>query len=279
MFNKSYNFDNTNTNSSSSSCFQDISFLDKSNPSTVSKDDWYKESWNESWGPGPREFPPFVLSDKCNQELNRNLSRLEKCVYSKDAMTKCKQEELTRLKRERLAIVAKQYVGLPYQHHHIPQWDPRLLTASVKAKAALVAFDPFLQLTNVGLDCSNFVSWLYNYALGIQFTPGIESQSKTVGKKLNPREPLKIGDLIYFDSYRDSITDAVRDLALKFAYTPSSSARFVGANEKQVFHVAMYLGNNKIIDTLPTNPNKGVYIRPLDSWYRKSIAYVRRVLE
>ena len=74
-------------------------------------------------------------------------------------------------KRDRIIEVAKKYIGLPYQHHHIPEQG--------------------------GLDCSNFTSWVYNYGLGIKLISNIQKQSESAGRQLSASEPLQSGDLLY----------------------------------------------------------------------------------
>jgi len=83
-------------------------------------------------------------------------------------------------KRERIVAVAKRYIGLAYQHHHIPAWDP-----AGEGK---------------GLDCSNFTAWVYNYGLGIKFTSLIHDQSDgptAPGRRLAPGVPFLPGDLLF----------------------------------------------------------------------------------
>lgn len=84
-------------------------------------------------------------------------------------------------KSDRIVEVAKHFQGLPYkrsdgQRGHFP--DRRC-----------------------GLDCSNFVAWVYNYGLGIRFTSDVDDlwNSRTSGRKLSSGEPLKKGDLVFFD--------------------------------------------------------------------------------
>ena len=82
--------------------------------------------------------------------------------------------------RQRIIAVARKYIGLNYQHHHIPAWNPAG--------------------EGTGLDCSNFTSWVYNYGLGIYFTSDVHDQadsSGAPGRKLSSHEPLQPGDLLY----------------------------------------------------------------------------------
>lgn len=81
--------------------------------------------------------------------------------------------------RDRIIAVAKKYIGVPYRHKHIPA---------------------------LGLDCSNYTAWVYNYGLGIKFTSNVRNQAATVGRKLSKNEPLKPGDLLYFGTKSGRIT-------------------------------------------------------------------------
>jgi cell wall-associated NlpC family hydrolase len=90
-------------------------------------------------------------------------------------------------KRARILAVAKHYIGLPYQHHHIPAWAPQW-----KGK------DGAPQTT--GLDCSNYTSWVYNYGLGVVFTGDVHMQAdgpKAPGRRLEPNEAFAPGDLLF----------------------------------------------------------------------------------
>ncbi len=84
-------------------------------------------------------------------------------------------------KRLRVIAVAKRFIGLPYRHHHVPNWE------SGNGEGA-------------GLDCSNFTSWVYNYGLGINFTSDILAQSdgpRAPGRKLENWESFEPGDLLF----------------------------------------------------------------------------------
>jgi cell wall-associated NlpC family hydrolase len=82
--------------------------------------------------------------------------------------------------RQRIIAVAQKYIGLGYQHHHIPTWNP--------------------PGEGTGLDCSNFTAWVYNYGLGLVFTSDVQDQADSAtapGRKLSSSEPLQPGDLLY----------------------------------------------------------------------------------
>ncbi|CAN5568189.1 hypothetical protein BH11CYA1_BH11CYA1_27060 [soil metagenome] len=112
--------------------------------------------WSEprfgSWGPHAGDYPPVTVPSG---------------------------NDPVQWQRARILAVAKKYIGLPYQHHHIPAWSP--------------AEGP-------GLDCSNYTAWVYNYGLGMKFNSDVHKQAdspESPGRRLNPNEPFLPGDLLY----------------------------------------------------------------------------------
>jgi len=73
-------------------------------------------------------------------------------------------------KRERLLATALLFTGLSYQHHHIPDWTPPEDWPWLRAPRGH---------NEKGLDCSNFTSFAYNLALGIQLSSDIGVQART----------------------------------------------------------------------------------------------------
>jgi cell wall-associated NlpC family hydrolase len=73
--------------------------------------------------------------------------------------------------RERVIAVAARHIGLAYQHHHVPSWDPPAGWPWLPVKAGS---------NGRGLDCSNFTSFVFNYALGIALPTAIGLQGQTV---------------------------------------------------------------------------------------------------
>ncbi|MSR75647.1 MAG: hypothetical protein EXS14_09300 [Planctomycetes bacterium] len=63
---------------------------------------------------------------------------------------------------------AMMHVGFEYQHHHIPAWDPPQDRPFNKSPAGH---------QTRGLDCSNFTTWVYNWAVGIHINSGIGAQA------------------------------------------------------------------------------------------------------
>lgn len=106
------------------------------------------------WGPRAFRYPTVVIPEGCDP---------------------------VKWKRLRVIAVAKRYIGLPYRHHHVPDWE------SGKGDGP-------------GLDCSNFTSWVYNYGLGLKFSSDILAQSdgpSSPGRKLQSGESFEPGDLLF----------------------------------------------------------------------------------
>lgn len=69
--------------------------------------------------------------------------------------------------RERVLGIAARHIGLAYQHHHLPSWVPPAGWPWLPVKAGA---------NGPGLDCSNFTSFVFNYALGIKLPTGVADQ-------------------------------------------------------------------------------------------------------
>ena len=128
-------------------------------------------------------------------------------------------------KQARIIAVAEKYIGLPYRHHHTPGFDDG---------------------SGVGLDCSNFTSWVYDYGLGIEINSDVTTQSQTAGRQLDPSEPLQPGDLLFIRTLDDS----------------------------RISHVVIYIDPQHIID----DHSSGVKIREFKGWYKNHMAYARRII-
>src|SRR5262249_2994401 len=105
--------------------------------------EWYSTHIRKkygAWGPAARRFPP--------------IDGFENIPAS--------------WKRQRVLAVAVSYIGLPYQHHHIPDWDP-----PPDWPWKHVAYGR----NSKGMDCSDFTGWIYNYGLGIHLSTGIGQQA------------------------------------------------------------------------------------------------------
>jgi cell wall-associated NlpC family hydrolase len=152
--------------------------------------------------------------------------------------------ESVKWKRHRLAKVAHRYIGVKYRHHHHPHWLPNPEDKD-----------------SCGIDCSNFMAWVYNYALGIKFGGNIDTQGKggseekkMPGRRIDvdevtgePKEKLETGDLLFIRCKDNS----------------------------RISHVVMYLTHDEIIDS----HESGVEVRKFKGWYKKNLDHARRIIE
>jgi cell wall-associated NlpC family hydrolase len=147
-----------------------------------------------------------------------------------------------RWKQARLIAAALQYEGLPYNHHHIPAFDG---TRCAKPWAPR------------GLDCSNFTSWILDYAFGHQVTSAIQAQAadSAAGPLVPQDEALQPGDLLFI---RGSPADG------------------------PITHVAIYLDATHRIDSTISGDLDGVHIRSwgrVGWWPYNSFSHARRPLD
>jgi cell wall-associated NlpC family hydrolase len=178
----------------------------------VAPGEWYQRDWRGGWGPRAATYPGV------------------------DAPAGCSAVEW---KRARVVAIARQYLGLPYRHHHIPSWSPPAdLAGSTQA--------------GPGLDSSNFTAWVYNFGLGLRFTSDVQQQAEgplAPGRMLGSDEPLAPGDLLYI----------------------------LRGNRSDVSHVMIYVDEHTVIDSRGTYG--GVTEHPLAGWYSTHYSHARRVLE
>ncbi len=214
--------------------------------------DWYSgRTLKEcgAWGPHPRQYPGVSNFD------SRPIT----------------------WKRQRVLAVAAKHIGLPYQHHHIPAWDP---PASWPWKQ--VAYGR----NSKGLDCSDFTSWIYNYGLGFKLDTGIKEQANTV----DIAGPGGDGTVhVRTLSNDNGYDDLVRKLK-------TGDLLYIKNDQGDVGHVIMWVGvHGKSPDSTPlvidcTGPEHkdcngnpipiGVQIRPFlpNEWYYKSFSHAHRIL-
>jgi cell wall-associated NlpC family hydrolase len=178
--------------------------------------------------------------------------------------------------RERVIAVAARQIGLAYQHHHIPSWVPPAGWAW-----SPVAAEP----DGPGLDCSNFTSFVFNYALGIKLPTGVRLQGEALalngpgGVGCLRAEPIALGHFAALET-----TLAPADLI------------YVRNRAGAVVHVVMWLGatgqspdgQSLIIDCSQTRHRDangmpippGVRLRPFrrDGWYWRHASHAHRII-
>lgn len=179
--------------------------------SDIPVDQWYIKNWNNGWGPSAATYPPPSSP-------------------SPDIIT-----------------VARYYIGLPYRHHHIPNWDP---PSSLTDKPD----------ESKGLDCSNFTAWIYNYGYGIKFTSNIHQQSEMYKNNstmhlIQNLNSVKVGNLLYF-------------------------WRINGNNQREISHTGIFSGVQNNIPYLIDSTGIGVEERPMSatSWYVKHFSHAIAIL-
>jgi len=218
-------------------------------------EEWYSKAIREkygSWGPEPRYYSsPRADDDVANDPA---------------------------WKRQRVLTVGESLLGVPYQHHHIPDWDP---PADWPWKP--VAWGK----QSKGLDCSNFSSWVYNYGLGIKLLTNVHKQAAAtqvvaaddMGVILIKNIPagsdfdalcksLVAGDLLYIKNKKGEISHVIIWVG-EYGRSPDGKPLVLdstGSGHKD--------SNRKDIPV-------GIHLRPFtpDSWYFKSLSHAHRIIQ
>lgn len=212
------------------------------------------EEWNSrqvrrrygKWGPGQRQYPPLENENGIPAEW----------------------------KRERILAVAASYIGLSYQHHHIPEWMP--------------PDDGSGRACKQGLDCSNFSAWVYNFGLGIKPNSAIEKQAEQ--QAIRSEDGLRSVNVETINNENGDYVSLVRKLK-------TGDLLYIrGRNQTKVTHVIMWVGDcGRAPDGVPlvidsTGPEHkdcngstipgGVQLRPFtkDSWYFKCFDHAHRLI-
>jgi cell wall-associated NlpC family hydrolase len=178
--------------------------------------------------------------------------------------------------QDRVIYTASLWIGTPYQHHHIPAWDPPAHWPWHK-----VAYGK----NSHGVDCSNFSSFYYNYALGVKLDTGIRQQAeRTVVRGPGGRGQLRI-QVIKPRNYDD----------LGKELWPGDLL-YIKNRKGRVGHVVMWLGEvgdspdgtPLVIDStggnhVDSNGHKipiGIHIRPMprNSWYAQDLSHAHRLI-
>lgn len=119
-----------------------------------------------SWGPSPLVYPVVTIPSGCDPTMWQ-----QKRILAAASL-----------------IVQQQF---NYCHHYIPAWDSKGLLFAGKASYCYSGSNSSTgaggsavsanQATQMGVDCSNFSAFLYNFALGgIRFTGDVQSQGGTM---------------------------------------------------------------------------------------------------
>jgi hypothetical protein len=178
--------------------------------------------------------------------------------------------------QERVIRAASRWIGCIYQHHHIPDWEPPLEWPWHK-----VAYGR----NSKGIDCSNFSSFYYNFALGIKLDTGIRTQAQ----RTEVRGPGGHGVLTMARIERRPYPQLVEALE-------PADLLYIKNDRGRIAHVIMWLGHvgegpdktPLILDSTGGNHRDasgrlipiGVHIRPFpaDSWYFKDFSHAHRII-
>lgn len=181
-----------------------------------------------------------------------------------------------RLARERVLGVAAALIGLDYQHHHVPGWSPPAGWPHKPVRSGR---------RGPGLDCSNYVGFVYSYALGIDLPTGVVAQSELHRSSTE-------GSLL---SHRVRVIEPAGDGSLVAALEPADIL-YIRSDAGVVSHCVLWLGDCGVgpgptpliidcggggrLDADGVEIPAGVRIRPYrrTGWYAKCAAYAHRIV-
>jgi cell wall-associated NlpC family hydrolase len=95
--------------------------------------------------------------------------------------------------------------------------------------------------TDKTFDCSDFVKWIYKETLGVELPYNSREQGdyiKQKGHVVTDWHKLRRGDLMFFMSYHGA---------------DASDYRGIDKSNARITHVALYLGNGKVLQTYSVN--------------------------
>ena len=211
----------------------------------IPRSDYYakatRERWG-SWGPPARQLPAPVERSE------------DPVVWA-----------------PRIIAAARRYIGLGYQHHHVPDFDPPANWPWREVSAGR---------NGPGLDCSNFTSLAFDESLGIKLPTAIGTQAAATAvagpgglgtarlSRLAPRSydeavaTLRPADLLYIRSDAGRISHVVLWIGPENA-TPS------------IIDCTDAVRKNVDGSPIPT----GVHVRPFlpNNWYGRRFAHAHRL--
>jgi hypothetical protein len=178
--------------------------------------------------------------------------------------------------QDRVIWTASRWIGYPYQHHHVPDWDPPASWPWHR-----VAYGR----NSRGIDCSNFSSFYYNYGLGVKLDTGIRQQAE----RREVRGPGGRGILPVEVIPRRPYAELVGTLQ-------PADLLYIRNDAGRVAHVILWLGavgagpdaTPLILDSTGSGHTDaagrpipiGVHIRPFSerSWYAKDFSHAHRII-
>ena len=171
----------------------------------------------------------------------------------------------------RIIAAARRYVGLGYQHHHVPDFDPPDNWPWHEVSAGR---------NGPGLDCSNFTSLAFDEGIGIKLPTAIGTQAAATAVA----GPGGLGT-----ARMRRITPASYGEAV--AMLQPADLLFIRSDAGRISHVVLWLGPENgapsVIDctdavrkTLDGSPiSTGVHVRPFlaNNWYGRRFAHAHRL--
>lgn len=178
--------------------------------------------------------------------------------------------------RERVLTVAAALIGLDYQHHHVPSWSPPAEWPHKPVRSGR---------RGPGLDCSNYVAFVYSFALGVDLPTGVVAQSElhrssTAGSLLPHR--VQVVENADHDSFVATLEPA--------------DILYVRSDAGVVSHCVLWLGDCGVgpratpliidcggsgrVDADRVEIPAGVRLRPYrrTGWYARNTAYAHRII-
>jgi cell wall-associated NlpC family hydrolase len=174
--------------------------------------------------------------------------------------------------RERVIFVAALHIGLAYQHHHLPSWSPPAGWPWLPVAAGA---------NGPGLDCSNFSSFVFNYALGLRLPSAIGAQAVQLSLAGPGGAGCQPVTRLHAARY-EALIAVLQPADLLYFQDRHGRIRHTG------FWVGGLAGTPLILDctdsrhadgrgqAVPT----GVHLRPFDeaSWYWRHFSHAHRVI-
>lgn len=207
-------------------------------------EDRHRRSRGAAWGPRARRYPAPRLP----------------------------RQDVT-YQRERVLRVAARHMGLAYQHHHLPSWQP---------PAGWPWLPVVLGHNGPGLDCSNFSAFVFNYALGLMLPTGVARQ----GAATQLPGPGSVGQVQAqrIEGAPPTLDAALQPADLLYFRNPAGT----------IGHVALWLGTvgqgpGPLLIDCSQRPHRdesgrvipgGVQIRPFlpGSWYARRFSHAHRLI-
>jgi hypothetical protein len=230
---------------------------------------------SDAWGPQPNNYPPETIPLECDAKL---------------------------WQQKRVLRVAQYVVSLNinYCHHHTPGWlapDTAFFRQKIVNDSG-VCSNRGENATNqwIGIDCSTYSSFIYNFGLGTHLTKDIKKQGCSLdspGRVLNvsnltlsqkteffePGDLLYIGDnirithVIMWTGYKLTKDDGPFGIERIIKNYPSEQRSWIQ------WEAAKSFKNNYPIYIITDSARIGPDYRLFIGWYRGSFKYARRLID